>query len=226
MENFKFLKMSKSRFLFIAIIILLQSCVVPVKRDYQGLSRSLPFNQDKKWLINNMFSSFGSEQREKNNKKIFETFNELSNGKATSMDDARKQNLLASKVSFSPSLEELESLQNNSDFDYLVNSYTEKVHDQISSLELNSPLQYSKNEAFAIIEIYDLKTLKRIYFQKASSETSLDRKKIYPEYSGEELYSDKAKGKSDGPHFSFSANQLAQKNLNKILKDIKKNAIQ
>ena len=225
MEDFKLLKQLKIKHLLILTILLLQSCIVPVKRDYQGLSKALPFNQEKKWLINNMFTDFSSDQREKNNKNIFDTFNELSKGKAISMDDARKQNLLASRVSFSPSLEELESLKNNSDFDYLVNTYTEKVHDQISSLELSSPLNYSKNEAFATIEIYDLKTLKRIYYQKASSETSMEKKKTYPEYSGEELYSDHVQGKDKGPHFSFSANQLAQKNLNKILKDIEKNAI-
>ena len=53
----------------------------------------------------------------------------------------------------------------------------------------------------------------------------MEKKKTYPEYSGEELYSDHVQGKDKGPHFSFSANQLAQKNLNKILKDIEKNAI-
>ncbi len=217
--------MNKKLFSLLLVLMMMQSCIVPVKRDYQNLSSSLVFNKDKKWLINNTFTDLQSEQREKMNDRIFETFQKLSHQNAYRINQAQQENLLPGRIPFSPSTEDLEALKNNSNFDYLVNSYTQKVKDQIAGLETELPLQYSKNEAFAIIEIYDLKTLKRIYFQKASSETSLDAKKTYPKYSGEEVYQIDKNGKDSGPYFSYSAGQLSIKNMKKILKDIEKKAV-
>lgn len=215
----------KIKFLFLIFILALQSCHVPVKRDYQGLSGSLVFNQNKKWLINNLYSDLDSFQREKLNKEILEKFETLSKGNAFSIDKANSENLLPSKISFNPDLEQLESLKTNSDFDYLVNIRTKKIRDQIAALELSEPFEYSKNEAFAILEIYDLKTLKKIYSQKASSEVSLEKRKTYPKYSGQEIENDKKEGKNSGPFFNYSADALSVKNLKKILKDIDKKAV-
>ncbi len=217
--------MIKKIFLVAICSLFLQSCMVSVKHDYQNLSRSLVFRNDQKWLINSTYTDLGSEERERLNNRIFETFQDLSGHHATKIIDAQQQNLLPHKIPFAPSFEDLEVLKNNAEFDFLVNSYTKIVSDQIANIETSLPLQYSKNEAFAIIEVYDLKTLKRIYFQKASSQTEMEARKTYPQYSGQELYENKEKGSDSGPFFSYSAQQLSVKNMKKILKDINKNAV-
>jgi len=100
-----------------------------------------------------------------------------------------------------------------------------KVSDQISAVELSQPLEYSKNEAFALLEIYDLKTLNKIYSQKASSEVSIDGKSYNTGYYGENNTVNADRNKEKGPHFNYSARSLAVRNLNKILKDIEQKAI-
>ena len=217
--------MMKKNVLFLMILCFLQSCHVPVKRDYQGLSGALVFTQNKKFLINNLYSDLDSVEKERLNKKILEEFETLSNGNAFSVKQANSENLLPSKISFNPDLEQLESLKTNSDFDYLVNIRTIKVRDQISSLELSQPFEYSKNEAFALLEVYDLKTLKKIYSQKASSEVSMEGKSNNLNYYGENGLVNKNKNENKGPFFNYSAKSLSVKNLNKILIDIEKKAI-
>ena len=53
-------------------ILLLQSCIVNIKQDYNGYSRNLVFEQNKKWLINNIYTDLNSYDRDELNKKIFE----------------------------------------------------------------------------------------------------------------------------------------------------------
>ncbi|MGC4128470.1 MAG: hypothetical protein QM564_02685 [Bergeyella sp.] len=210
----------------LAVVLLLQGCtVLNAKRDYQGMSRALAFNQNKKWLINNMYTDLSASAREKTQKRIFETFSSLSKGNSFTLTEARQQNLLASKISFSPTLEELESLKENSDFDFLVTASTKQVSDQIGAIEYEKPIQYSKNEAFAILEVYDIKTMKRIYFQKATLADSRDARKTYPEYSGEEILRDEQNKKDRDLKFTHSAEQLSMIGMKKILKDIKKHAV-
>lgn len=207
-----------------ALLIALQSCHVPVTRDYEGTSKSLVFTDNKKWLINEIETDLNVQQKENLDNKILQVFNELSRGNATSISAARKNDLLLSGFSSTPSAEDLASLQ-STNYDYLVNIRTKKVKDQIAALELSKPTEYSKNAAFAIVEIYDIRSGKKIYHQKASSEVSLDRRKTYPEISAEESYRNQSEGKDRGPYLNFEAGTLAEKNLKKILKDIEKNAI-
>jgi hypothetical protein len=84
---------------------------VPVKRDYQGLSSALVFTQNKKFLINNLYSDLDSSEREKLNKKVLRTFETLSKGNAVFVDQAKSDNLLPSKISFIPDLEQLQNLK-------------------------------------------------------------------------------------------------------------------
>lgn len=206
-------------------MVFLQSCHVPVKRDYQGLSGALVFTQNKKWLVNNLYSDLDSFDKERLNKKILEQFQMLSKGNATSVGQATSENLLPSKISFNPDLEQLESLKTNSDFDYLVNIRTIKVRDQIASLELSQPFEYSRNEAFALLEIYDLKSLKKIYSQKATSEVAMEGKRNNPDYYGQNGLPNTNSSKDKVPFLNYSARTLSVKNLNKILKDIDRKAI-
>ena len=215
----------KIKFLFLLVMVFLQSCHVSVKREYQGLSGALVFTQNKKWLVNNLYSHLDSFEKERLNKKILEQFQVLSKGNATSVDQATSENLLPSKISFNPDLEQLESLKTNSDFDYLVNIRTIKVRDQIASLELSQPIEYSRNEAFALLEIYDLKSLKKIYSQKATSEVAMEGKKNSPDYYGQNGLPNTNSSKDKGPFLNYSARTLSVKNLNKILKDIDRKAI-
>lgn len=205
----------------ILLLIFLQSCIVVPQRDYQGFSKSLVFKDNKKWIINKSLTDLNSTEATKFNQKNFETFNKLSNGNAKTIVDAQKENLVPSKIAYHPSLEELETLKNSTDFDYLVNSYTKNVRDEIANVEIDLPFQYSKNEAFVIIEVYDLKTLKKIYYQKVSSSQTLEERK----YPSEETRQEQINRKSSGPNFSYSANQLIFINQKKLLKDISKNSI-
>lgn len=206
-------------------MVFLQSCHVSVKREYQGLSGALVFTQNKKWLVNNLYSDLDSFEKERLNKKILEQFQVLSKGNATSVDQANSENLLPLKISFNPDLEQLESLKTNSDFDYLVNIRTIKVRDQIASLELSQPFEYSRNEAFALLEIYDLKSLKKIYSQKATSEVAMEGKRNNPDYYGQNGLPNTNSSKDKVPFLNYSARTLSVKNLNKILKDIDRKAI-
>ena len=206
-------------------MVFLQSCHVSVKREYQGLSGALVFTQNKKWLVNNLYSDLDSFEKERLNKKILEQFQVLSKGNATSVDQANSENLLPLKISFNPDLEQLESLKTNSDFDYLVNIRTIKVRDQIASLELSQPFEYSKNEAFALLEIYDLKSLKKIYSQKATSEVAMEGESNNPDYYGQNGLPNTNSSKDKVPFLNYSARTLSVKNLNKILKDIDRKAI-
>lgn len=215
----------KIKFLFLLVMVFLQSCHVSVKREYQGLSGALVFTQNKKWLVNNLYSDLDSFEKERLNKKILEQFQVLSKGNATSVDQANSENLLPSKISFNPDLEQLESLKTNSDFDYLVNIRTIKVRDQIASLELSQPFEYSKNEAFALLEIYDLKSLKKIYSQKATSEVAMEGERNNPDYYGQNGLPNINSSKDKGPFLNYSVRTLSVKNLNKILKDIDRKAI-
>ena len=215
----------KIKFLFLLVMVFLQSCHVSVKREYQGLSGALVFTQNKKWLVNNLYSDLDSFEKERLNKKILEQFQVLSKGNATSVDQANSENLLPLKISFNPDLEQLESLKTNSDFDYLVNIRTIKVRDQIASLELSQPFEYSKNEAFALLEIYDLKSLKKIYSQKATSEVAMEGERNNPDYYGQNGLPNINSSKDKGPFLNYSARTLSVKNLNKILKDIDRKAI-
>lgn len=213
------------KFLLLGIsLIALQSCtILNVKQDNFGTSKSLDFTKNKKWIINDLFTDLDSYQREEMNKKIFETFNSLSKNNAVTLQDARTKNLLTAKISRNPADTEIEDLKNTSDFDYLVTAYTVKVNDQISLLETSRPIEYKKNEAFATIEVYDIKNQKKIYIQKAYDIVSLDKGQRYPEISGEEAYVNKKK--NEGPFFTASASQISKRCLKKILKDIRKNAV-
>ncbi len=205
----------------IFLLIFFQSCIVVPQRDYQGFSKSLVFKDNKKWMINKALTDLNSTDAIKFNQNNFELFNKLSNGNAKTIMDAQKENLIPNKIAYHPSLDELETLKNSTDFDYLVNSYTKNVRDEIANIETELPFQYSKNEAFVIVEVYDLKSLKKIYYQKVSSSQTLEGRK----YPSEQTLQEQINRKSSGPNFSYSANQLIFINQKKLLKDISKNAI-
>lgn len=176
------------------MVMMLQSCHVPVIRDYQGSSKSLVFTENKKWLINEIESDFTPQIDEHLNGKILKTFNELSQGNAVSLSSARSHDLMLANFRFSSSHEELATLQ-STDYHYLVNVRTKQVNDQIASMELITPVDYRKNEAFAIVEVYEIKSGKKIYHQKASSAVTDNSRKRYPTNSAEEVFLREAEGK-------------------------------
>ncbi len=80
-----------------------------------------------------------------------------------------------------------------------------------------------KNEAFAVVEVYDIKTLKLIYTLKASSLVTMEGERYDLANNGlDNLRNTKEK---KGPFFTSSASQISRKCFKKILKDISKNAI-
>jgi hypothetical protein len=196
----------KNMLLILLSCIALQSCFVNAKRDYNGYSKTLVFTKQDKWLINNIYTDLNSYDRDKLNKEVFSLFNELSSGNVYNLEKAKSQNLITGRIPFSPETEDIEQFKNSTDFNYLVNIYTKKVRNGLAVIEPSEQMQYASNEAFAIIEIYDIKNVKKIYYQKVYSSQSREKE-------------------TKGPSFHYSSETLSKKNLRKILKDIKKNAI-
>ncbi|KQT25951.1 hypothetical protein ASG22_04460 [Chryseobacterium sp. Leaf405] len=196
--------MKKYIYLFI-IVFILQSCYYPVRKDYGIYSKSLVFSKDKKWLINNINTDVDSHHREMMSKQTLQLFQDLSNGKASDLKTAKSENLIQNNIPFEPQVEDLETLKNSSDFNFLVNIYTFKVRNALDN-SLGVQYEYKKNETFAIMDVYDISTMKKIYSFKAYSEVSVEK-------------GDKA------TIFNPSTEMMTMKNFRALLKSVKKNAV-
>ncbi len=62
----------------------------------------------------------------------------------------------------------LQIIQKESDYDYLINISQVETKDEINSIELLGGQEGLNNNAAVILEIYDLKTLEKIYYRKVS----------------------------------------------------------
>lgn len=196
----------KKKILFLALLITLQSCqITHVKKDYGIYSKSLVFSKDKKWLINNIKTGVDSDHREMMSKEVMKLFQDLSNGNAYDLKTAKAENIIQNSIPFEPEMEDLETLKNNSDFNYLVNIYTMKVNNGLDRAA-GELYEYKKNETFATMDIYDIKTMKKIYSLKAYSELSVDK--------GEKVNI-----------FTPTTEMMTMKNFRSLLKSIKKNAV-
>lgn len=196
--------MKKYIFLLITIFTL-QSCYYPVRKDYGIYSKSLVFSKDKKWLINNINTDVDSHHREMMSKQALQLFQNLSNGKASDLKTAKSENLIKNNIPFEPETEDLETLKNSSDFNFLVNIYTFKVRNALDN-SIGVQYEYRKNETFAIMDVYDITTMKKIYSFKAYSEVSVEK-------------GDKA------TIFNPSTEMMTMKNFRALLKSVKKNAV-
>lgn len=196
----------KKYIFFFCLAVILQSCVYyPIKKDYGVYSKSLVFSKDKKWLINNIKTGVESYHREMMNKEVMHLFQELSNGNAYDFRTAKAENIIQNSISFEPEMEDLEILKDNSDFNYLVNIYTMKVNNGLDRAA-GELYEYKKNETFAMMDIYDIKTMKKIYSLKAYSELSVDK--------GEKANI-----------FTPTTEMMTMKNFRSLLKSVKKNAV-
>ncbi|OCA72732.1 hypothetical protein BBH99_03180 [Chryseobacterium contaminans] len=195
----------KKYILFFFLLIALQSCYYPVRKDYGVYSKSLVFSKNKKWLINNIRTGVESHHREMMSKEVMQLFQSLSNGNTYDLKTAKAENLIQNSIPFEPEIEDLEILKDNSDFNFLVNIYTMRVRNTLdrASGELDS---YKKNETFAMMDIYDIKTMKKIYSLKASSEFSLEK--------GEKANI-----------FTPTSEMMTMKNFRSLLRSVKKNAV-
>lgn len=194
------------KYIFLLFVIFtLQSCHYPVKKDYGIYSKSLVFSKDQKWLINTIYTNVGSDQREVMNKEVLQVFNKLSDGSAYTLNMAKSQNIIQNRIPFEPENEDLETLKNSTDFNFLVNISTIKVRKDLDS-SLGQQPEYKKNETFAIMDVYDIHNMKKIYSFKASSEFSVEK-------------GDKA------TIFTPTSGMMTMKNFRQLLKSIKKNAV-
>lgn len=195
------------KYFFLLLILLgLQSCYYPVRKDYGIYSKSLVFSKDQKWLINNINTTVDAHHREMMTAETMKLFTQLSEGKAYDLKTAKSENLISHDIPFSPETEDLEDLKSNSDFNFLVNIYTFKVRNGLDHT-LGVQDEYRKNETFAMMDVYDIKTLKKIYTLKAYSEVSVEK--------GEKA-----------TIFTPSTEMMTMKNFRSLLKSVKKNAIQ
>ncbi|ASE64132.1 hypothetical protein EG352_20225 [Chryseobacterium indologenes] len=196
--------MKKLIFLFL-LLIALQSCYYPVRKDYGIYSKSLVFSKDKKWLINDIRTGVSAHHREMMSKEVLELFQKLSNGKASDLKTAKAENIIQNSIPFEPEIEDLEVLKNNSDYNFLVNIYTLKVRNSLDN-SIGLQYEYKKNETFAMMEVYDIGTMKKIYSLKASSEVSVEKDQ-------------------KATVFDPSTEMMTMKNFRALLKSVKKNAV-
>ena len=196
--------MKKLIFLFL-LVIALQSCYYPVRKDYGIYSKSLVFSKDKKWLINDIRTGVSAHHREMMSKEVLELFQKLSTGKASDLKTAKAENIIQNSIPFEPEIEDLEVLKNNSDYNFLVNIYTLKVRNSLDN-SIGLQYEYKKNETFAMMEVYDIGTMKKIYSLKASSEVSVEKDQ-------------------KATVFDPSTEMMTMKNFRALLKSVKKNAV-
>lgn len=195
----------KKNILLLFVLITLQSCYYPVRKDYGIYSKSLVFSKDKKWLINNINTDVNSQHRELMNKEVLQLFNEMSAGKATDLKTAKSENLIQNHIPSDPQTEDLEVLKNGSDYNFLVNVYTFKVRNALDNT-IGIQSQYKSNETFAMMDVYDIKSSKKIYSFKAYSEVAVDKDQKVT-------------------IFTPTTEMMTMKNFRSLIKSVKKNAI-
>lgn len=195
----------KKYIFFIFLFIALQSCYYPVRKDYGIYSKALVFSKDKKWLINDIRTGVDSHHREMMDKETLQLFQNLSNGNAYDLKMAKAENLIQNNIPFEPESEDLEALKNNSDFNFLVNIYTMKVRNGLDN-SIGTQYEYKKNETFAMMDVYDITTMKKIYSLKAYSEVSVDKDQ-------------------KATIFTPTTEMMTMKNFRSLLKSVKKNAV-
>lgn len=196
----------KKYIFFIFLFIALQSCYYPVRKDYGIYSKALVFSKDKKWLINDIRTGVDSHHREMMGKETLQLFQNLSNGNAYDLKMAKAGNLIQNNIPFEPESEDLEALKNNSDFNFLVNIYTIKVRSGLDN-SIGTQYEYKKNETFAMMDVYDITTMKKIYSLKAYSEVSVVDKD------------------QKATIFTPTTEMMTMKNFRSLLKSVKKNAV-
>lgn len=133
----------KKYIFFILLLIVLQSCYYPVRKDYGIYSKTLVFSKDKKWLINDIRTGVDSHHREMMGKETLQLFQNLSNGNAYDLKKAKAESLIQNNIPFEPESEDLEVLKNNSDFNFLVNIYTMKVRNGLDN-SIGTQYEYKK----------------------------------------------------------------------------------
>lgn len=195
----------KKNILLLFVLITLQSCYYPVRKDYGIYSKSLVFSKDKKWLINNINTDVNSQHRELMNKEVLQLFNEMSAGKSTDLKTAKSENLIQNHIPSDPQTEDLEVLKNGSDYNFLVNVYTFKVRNALDNT-IGIQSQYKSNETFAMMDVYDIKSSKKIYSFKAYSEVAVDKDQKVT-------------------IFTPTTEMMTMKNFRSLIKSVKKNAI-
>ncbi len=195
----------KKSVILLFVLITLQSCYYPVRKDYSIYSKSLVFSKDKKWLINTINTTVDSHHREMMNEETLQLFRDLSGGNAFDLKTAKSENIIKNSIPFDPETEDLEALKSSTDFNFLVNVYTFKVRNALDGA-LGEQYDYKKNETFAMMDVYDITTLKKIYSLKASSEVSVE------------------KGQK-ATIFTPTTEMMTMKNFTSLLKSVKKNSI-
>lgn len=195
----------KRSIILLIVLIALQSCYYPVRKDYGIYSKSLVFSKNKKWLINNINTDVNSHHRELMNKEVLQLFNEMSGGNASDMKTAKSENVIQNHIPSDPQPEDLEVLKNSSDYNYLVNVYTFKVRNALDNT-IGVQSQYKSNETFAMMDVYDIKTLKKMYSFKAYSEVGVDKDQKVT-------------------IFTPTTEMMTMKNFRSLIKSVKKNAI-
>ncbi len=138
-------------------------------------------------------------------KEAFQLFQDLSNGKAFDLKTAKAENIIQNSIPFDPETEDLEVLKRNSDFNFLVNIYTMKVRNGLDN-SMGTQYEYKKNETFAMMDVYDISTMKKIYSLKAYSEVSVEKDQKVT-------------------IFDPSTEMMTMKNFRSLLKAVKKNAV-
>lgn len=198
-----------------AFLFIFSACQPPAYIFTTGQRTGVDFTQGK-WLLNELDCPNGP--KEKMAEKTLEFFRDNLHDRLFYINDV-KDLLVTRKIYLNPNSIKLKELKDGTGFDFFINISTKKNKSDFSTIELYQTDEESgKNEAFVILEIYDLNLQQVIYSQKVIGITNKDNTKSMWE-------TEKSRKLIDNVTFYKNSEKLMQGALKKIFKDLKKRSI-
>lgn len=195
---------TKTAFSLISLLFLNTCAPVQYRIGYQT-PRSLNFS-DGKWLVNTIETGLTNKQREALTNNLINGLKKAGADSLYFVEDIILDYINPEKLSFDMSEETLKVLKETTDFDYLVNTRTLQITDDLDMLMLEPPFQYQRSRSAVSIAIYDMQRGLKIYHQQIIATTEMDED-------------------DENIKFAKSADMLIFKALAKGLKEMKKYSV-
>ena len=188
----------------ITLVLLMSSCYgVRYRYDADSTRYGLDFTQGS-WLMNRVTAPSAIEAAL--NELAVETFSNYLGDRLSYYWQLNGVFLPAtiSKTDLSPEL--LLKIRNETQKEFFINCFGNVLRDDIGGLQLGDIDGYQANESWIVLEVYDLRTQQRIYYQKVIGDVTV-----------EDDNRDVA--------FAKTANGMIKKGFKKILKKIEKTKV-
>ncbi len=167
LKKFNLSCFSLSRFFLVLVIsLLLFSCAAPkFIYEHEGMS-DLDFTKGK-WILNRPMHV--NTKNDFYDKSLIK-WREVVKDSLYSLHDVRRNKLISENIDFEPSASALKNIKIGTDCDYLINTKTEVLSDQLSGPTVSSQSNgktFLSNEANVEVRIYDLNSGKMVAMRKA-----------------------------------------------------------